>query len=366
MQVERINAMRALTGIVTVALVFGSLVCPAWADDVYTMELRSLAPDVYLIQRPDPLREPVEPNALFIVNATDVIVFEGGGAPIVAERSIALIRSVTDKPVSHVINSHWHGDHNLGNQAYRAEFPDVRIVAHPETVMAMTGPPMAYVERYVPMLTGLIEEWGAEQAKGELSPRRAELLPSLVLMKDELARTTIVPPDLLVSDRLVLDRDEREIHILHLGRGNTPGDLVLWLPGERILASGDLVVHPIPYGFGSFPLDWIATLDRLAGFDFDLLVPGHGSVQHDTAYIRRLQALLTEVRRQVGESVSKGYDLETTREKLDLSSFVDEFAGDDADARLKFDNWWTQPISRSAWLEASGEPITQGAADETG
>lgn len=358
--------MRALPGIATLALVLCSFSRLAWADDVYTVELRTLAPDVYLVQRPEPLREPVEPNALFIVSADDVIVFEGGGAPIVAERSIALIRSVTDKPVSHVINSHWHGDHNLGNQAYRAEFPDVKIVAHPETLAAMTGPPMAYVERYVPMLTGLIEEWSAEQAKGELSPRRAELLPGIVLMKDELARTTIVPPDLLVTDRLVIERGKREIHILHLGLGNTPGDLVLWLPGERILASGDLVVHPVPYGFGSFPLDWIATLDRLADFDFDLLVPGHGAVQHDVAYIRRLQALLTEVRRQVGESVAKGYDLETTREKLDLSSFVDEFAGDDADARLKFDNWWTQPIARSAWLEARGEPIKQGASDETG
>jgi len=237
--------MRVTPGIVAVALVTGSFTRPAFADDVYSMELRTLAPDVYLVHRPDPLREPVEPNALFIVNDNDVIVFEGGGAPIVAERSIALIRSVTDKPVSHVINSHWHGDHNLGNQAYRAEFPAAKIVAHPETLAAMTGTPMAYVGRYVPMLTGLIEEWGAEQARGELSSRRAELLPSLVRMKDELARTTIVPPDLLVTDRLVLERGDREIHIVHLGRGNTPGDLVLWLPGERILASGDLVVQPV-------------------------------------------------------------------------------------------------------------------------
>lgn len=336
------------------------------ASDVYSMELRPLSPDVYLLQRPDPLREPVEPNAVFVVNDDDVVVFEGGGAPLVAERSIALIRSVTDKPVSHVINSHWHGDHNLGNQVYRAEFPDVRIVAHPETLAAMTGPPMAYVERYGPMLSGLIDEWSAEQARGELSPRRAELLPSIVLMRDELARTTIVPPDLLVSDRLVIDGGKRQIEVRHIGRGNTPGDLVLWLPAERILASGDLVVHPIPYGFGSFPEEWIATLDKLAAMDFDTLVPGHGAVQHDSAYLRRLQALLGEVRRQVGDSVSKGHDLETTRRELDLSSFIDEFAGDDEDARRKFDDWWRQPIARSAWLEARGEPIKQGASDETG
>lgn len=359
--------MRDLPRIIAIAFfLWLSLARDALASDVYSMELQALAPDVYLLQRPEPLREPVEPNALFIVNDEDVIVFEGGGAPIVAERSIALIRSITDKPVTHVINSHWHGDHNLGNQVYRAEFPEVRIVAHPETLAAMTGPPMAYVERYGPMLSGLVDEWSAEQARGELSPRRAELLPSIVLMRDELARTTIVPPDLLVTDRLVIDAGRRQVEILHIGRGNTPGDLILWLPDERILASGDLVVHPVPYGFGSFPEEWIATLDKLAAMDFDTLVPGHGAVQHDSGYIRRLQALLAEVRRQVGESVSMGHDLETTRAELDLSSFIDEFAGDDEDARRKFDNWWLQPIARSAWLEARGEPIKQGAADETG
>ncbi|HEX5786624.1 MAG TPA: MBL fold metallo-hydrolase [Woeseiaceae bacterium] len=338
----------------------------ARADDVYTMQLETLADGVYRVYRPDPLREPVEPNALVIVNDEDVVVFEGGGAPLVAERTIALIRSVTDKPVTHVVNSHWHGDHNLGNQAYRAAWPDVRLVAHPETVKAMTGPPMSYVERYVPMLTDLITEWTAEQEKGELSPRRVTMLPDLGMMRDEFARTVVTPADLLVSDELVLERGGREIRIVHPGLGNTPGDLVLWLPREKILATGDLVVHPIPYGFGSFPEEWIATLDAIADYDFELLVPGHGDVQRDDTYVRRLQALLAEVRRQVGESVAAGLDLEATREALDIGEFTDEFAGDDEDARLKFENWWRLPIARSAWLEARGEPIPQGAADETG
>jgi hypothetical protein len=75
---------------------------------------------------------------------------------------------------------------------------------------------------------------------------------------------------------------------------------------------------------------------------------------------------LAEVRRQVAASVAEGKDLEATREALDLSAFVDEFAGSNEEARLKFENWWRLPIARSAWLEARGEPIRQGASDETG
>jgi cyclase len=260
----------------------------------------------------------------------------------------------------------WHGDHNLGNQVYKALFPDARFIAHPETRAAMTGAPMSYVQRFALSLEGLIEDWKAQQQRGELSPRRAAVLPDLDLVREQMLSVTIVAPDLLVSEELVLRTGGREIRIIHLGRGNTPGDLVLWLPEERILASGDLVVHPIPYGFGSFPEDWIATLDRLAAFDFQLLVPGHGEVQKDAGYVRRLQAMLTEVRRQVAASVAAGHDLETTRRELDLSKFEREFAGDDEDASLKFDNWWRQPIARSAWLESRGEEIRQGAADETG
>jgi glyoxylase-like metal-dependent hydrolase (beta-lactamase superfamily II) len=343
-----------------------SLPARAAEGDIYAVQLVPLKPDVYLVQRPEPLREPVEANALFIVNDDHVVVFEGGGAPIVAERTIELIRTVTDKPVSHVVNSHWHGDHNLGNQVYRAKFPKARFVAHPETRAAMTGAPMAYVERFAESLADLMEDWSAQQSRGELSPRRAAILPDLGFMRDQMLAVDIVAPDLMVSDEMILESGDREIRIMHLGRGNTPGDLVLWLPNERILASGDLVVHPVPYGFGSFPEDWIATLDRLAGFDFELLVPGHGDLQRDARYIRRLQAMLTEVRRQVAASVAAGHDLEATRKELDLSAFEQEFAGDDEDARLKFDNWWRQPIARSAWLEARGEEIKQGASDETG
>lgn len=93
------------------------------------------------------------------------------------------------------------------------------------------------------MLMALIDDWRGQQSRGELSPARTRLLPDLVLMHDQLAQVTAVPPDVMVADRLVLERGTREIHILHLGRGNTPGDLVLWLPGERVLATGDLVVH---------------------------------------------------------------------------------------------------------------------------
>jgi len=329
----------------------------------WDLEIVPLKPDIYLLQRPEPLRQPVEGNVLVIVNERDVVVFEGGGMPIAADNAIRLIRSITSKPVSHLVNSHWHGDHNLGNQVYRAEYPGITIVAHPATRTAMLGPPFKYVTEFDKDVGPTIAEWTALKEKGELSERRSRLLDDLNLLLADAKRIAVTPPDLTVADELVLHRGEREIHIRHLGKGNTEGDLILWLPRERIVATGDLVVHPIPYGFGSFPREWIDTLAGIEALEFELLVPGHGEVQRDRSYLQLLRTMLAAMRAQAVDAVAKGLDLEATRKALDFSAFAPQFPQDDMGKRL-FEGWWTSPISRSLWLEASGKPIVQADAGE--
>jgi len=336
------------------------------AGGVFDLQIKPLKNGLYVLHRPDALRQPVEPNVLVIVNQDDVVVVDPGGVPASAESAIALIRSVTDKPVAVLVNTHWHGDHVLGNQVYKREFPNVRIVAHVNTQRDITGKPMAYIGRQDKMFEEVITEWEALAAKGELSERRKAVLPDIKVARDENRRVQLTPPTETFSDKLVLRQGKREIQILYLGRGNTEGDAVVWLPKERVLASGDLLVAPIPYGFGSYPEQWIATLDKLAAFDFKLLIPGHGEIQTDRDHIWLVQGMLREVRRQVAACVKAGMDLETTRKTVDLSVYEKKIAGDDKTRQMLFNAWWKNPIVRSAWLEARGEPIVQGAADETG
>lgn len=332
----------------------------------WDLEIAPLRPGLFLIRRPEVLRQPVEPNVAVIVNDRDVVVVDGGGTPLAAENAIRLIRSVTDRPVSVLVNTHWHGDHCLGNQAYRAAFPGIAIVGHDNTRRDMTGSPMKYVERLDAQLRPVLEDLRARKARGKVEPRQERLIPDLETLLREAARTVVTPPDVTVRDRLVLHRPEREIEILHPGKGNTEGDLVVWLPREKVLLAGDLLVEPIPYGFGSFPAEWIETLERLAGLGAETIVPGHGEPQKDLAYLRRLQALLREVRAQVGASVAKGLDLEQAKKALDLSALEKAFTLGDERRKVLWQAWWVSPIARSAWLEAKGLPIVQGASDETG
>jgi glyoxylase-like metal-dependent hydrolase (beta-lactamase superfamily II) len=355
--------LRSLACIVLL-LAIGGPCSASSAGGVFDRELAPLAEDVYLIRRPDPLRQPVEGNSVIIVNESDVVVIDSGGAPLSAANALRLIRSITSKPVSVLINTHWHGDHNMGNQVYREAFPALRIVSHEATQGHMAGETMSYVAGLPAELDGYIKEFEAMAAKEPLSERRRLMLEDLRVAKREVEQVRVTPPDLTFTDKLTLHHGKREIQVLHLGKGNTDGDAVVWLPQQKILISGDLVVHPLPYGIGSYPREWLATLAKLGELPFELLVPGHGEPQKDRAYIQQLSRTLASIREQVGAAVAKGLDLEATTKAIDTSAFEAQYTGGDPLRKMLFTAWWVNPIVRSAWLEARGEPIVQSGKSD--
>jgi glyoxylase-like metal-dependent hydrolase (beta-lactamase superfamily II) len=112
---------------------------------------------------------------------------------------------------------------------------------------------------------------------GEIAALDRALLPELRAVAD-------MPPTLTFVDRLVLQRGDRTIEVRWLGRGNTCGDTVVVLPKERIAASGDLVVHPVPFGILSYYDEWRDTLSKLDVLPVDALFPGHGPLMRDRAF----------------------------------------------------------------------------------
>src|SRR5690606_36284704 len=108
------------------------------------------------------------------------------------------------------------------------------------------------------------------------------------------------------SDRLTLHRGERAIEILWFGHANTEGDAVIWLPRERIVAAGDILVMPTPYGFGSFPAEWGGVLRDIAALDYEILVPGHGDVQYDTTHLEALADMMDHIAHAAAAAVAEG------------------------------------------------------------
>lgn len=340
------------------------------ASDAFEFELEQLAEGVYVAIRPESIRIPVEGNATVLINDRDVVVVEGGGLPLAAERVLAKIRELTDKPVRYVINSHWHGDHHLGNQVYRQAFPGVEIISHRFTREDITGPAMDYLAEQAEALPQQHESIRQQLEAGTFADgtpldertRRwfEQMAEALPLIGEEIERLEISPPTLTFDESLTLHRGERTIEIRFLGRGNTRGDAVVYLPKERIVITGDLVVLPTPYGFGTYPGDWIETLSAIQELEFDYLVPGHGPVQTDASYLDTLKALFADMRKQTQELVADGADLERVRAEIDVSEFEAGLCGDDRLLRGLFRRWFVSPFTLSTYKEVKGEPIVQG------
>ena len=120
----------------------------AYADEgPFSIEFEELATGVWLGIRPDSPRFPVMGNTIFVISEDGVVVFDGGGMPIMADKVIGKIRSLTDKPVTHVITSHWHGDHNFGVFRFAEEFPPVPFIAHEFTRDVMNSTRISYIDR---------------------------------------------------------------------------------------------------------------------------------------------------------------------------------------------------------------------------
>ena len=325
--------------------------------------MRQLAPGVHVALRDVPAGGVSDANVLIVVNDADVVVVDANIFPASAREMIAEIRKLTDKPVRYVVNTHWHSDHHYGNQAYRDAWPGVEFVTHPATREAIATRDAPVLEKNLATeYPALIERMKQTLATGirsngeRLTPEgREELTRTLGVYEFFLQDMKGVRPvlaTLTVADSLVLHRGDRTIVIEHLGKGNTPGDLVVYLPKERIVATGDLVVSPTPFAFFSTLSAWPTTLRTLARLDAATIVPGHGEVMSDWSYVERLAAMIESTFQQVQRSVAAGADLAATKKAVNVDRFRDGF-GTGAPERRKraFDALYLDPAIESAWAE---------------
>ncbi len=128
-----------------------------------------------------------------------------------------------------------------------------------------------------------------------------------------------------------------------VGRGNTNGDAVVYLPKEKIMITGDLVVYPIPYFYDGYPVEWTQTLQNLAALDANTIVPGHGPILQDKSHIYLIRDLIRSAVDQMDERLRQTkpamfQSFDDVNEAVDLTSFRQRFAGEDKDLGFAFDD----------------------------
>lgn len=303
----------------------------------------TLAEGVYEIQH-----EP-NGNTTVIVGERQVLVVDSCFLPSAAREDIAQIRKWTDKPVSFLINTHFHNDHNLGNRIYMEAFPAVTIIAHVETKrdMDMFGPgSLSREERTKSLIVQMQNSGKGPDGKDLSEDDRKQLKDALTQEQgviNELRGIQFQSATLTFDHDFTIDLGHREVQIEFLGRGNTSGDAVVYLPKEKIVITGDLVVHPIPYFYDGYPVEWIQTLENLAGIDAEIVVPGHGPVMHDKKHIYLIRDLIRSAVEQMNEKLRNTgpamfRNLDDVKGAVDLSAFRQRFAGNDPDLGAAFDD----------------------------
>jgi len=221
-----------------------------------------------------------DPNTGIVIGDDAVLVADTQATPVMAQDVIRRIREVTDKPIKYVLLTHYHAVRVLGASAYGAQ----QIIASQDTY-------------------DLIVERGEQDMKSEI-----ERFPRLFNAVESVPGLTW--PTLTFKGEMTLWLGKLEVKIMQLGRGHTKGDTVLWLPQDKVMLSGDLVEYgATPYCGDAYYQDWPATLDALAAFNPEKLVPGRGAAlktpQQVADGIAGTRAFVSELFNQLGASAGK-------------------------------------------------------------
>ena len=188
-----------------------------------------------------------DPNTGVIIGDDSVMIVEAQATPRLARKVIEKVREVTDKPISHLVMTHYHAVRVLGASAYGA----------PTVIMGEKARAMV-VERGQ-------EDWDSEFVR----------FPRLFEGHEEIPGLTW--PTETFNDRMTVYLGKRRVDLMHLGRAHTAGDIVSYVPDQNVMFTGDIVeYHSACYcGDGHFA-DWPDTLEEIRAFNLDAIAPGRG------------------------------------------------------------------------------------------
>ena len=331
---------------------------PLLADSAASNQRKvtKLAEGVYEIQHKDAPDHFTEGNTVVVIGESGVLVVDSCYLPSSAREDIAQIRQWTNKPVRYLLNTHWHNDHTQGNASYAAAFPELTIIAQSETAKLIALRVPSYVAEYPHRMERFQQELDSgkdpsgkpltEEEKGDLKNAVAGGKAASEAVSADLRDWKLKLPDVTFDHQLDINLGNRQVQLKYLGRGNTIGDVIAYLPQERILVAGDLVDSPIPYLSGGFPIEQIDTLKRMKELEFDTLVPGHGSVLKGKAFVQQeielLEAVVGAVSREIARtSASPQARLaeitKAVERNVDRNAWRQKFAGDNPSDRDFFE-----------------------------
>src|SRR5688572_11964974 len=225
------------------------------------------------------------------VEFSDFVVVIDTAFPLGAQRARAAIKETTGgKPIRYAILTHHHGDHAFGGGVFARE--GTIIVAH-------------------------------ENARRDFLAKNLTSYAKKVAAGGDYTGVPVAPPTLTFSDRLLIEdgKSERRLELYHFGTAHTPGDVFTWLPGEKVVFTGDACVNSNNNYLGDGDTaSWIEVLGRVQALRPAWVVPGHGKLGKGDV-LEEQKRYFVELRRQVGGLVGQGKTVEEVKALVDVPSW---------------------------------------------
>jgi len=229
-------------------------------------------------------------NAYFVITEEGVVVVDALTTYKLGKELLEAIRGVTDKPVRFLVVTHYHTDHFYGVGAIKEA--GAVVIAHDWANDYISQP----------------SSWNFYEARKGI-------------LREHMDGTQMVGPDITLSQGLDIHLGKRKFEVRHYCKAHTPGDIILWMPEEKILFSGDIVFDGrLPFLGSGNSRTWLLCLEKVLELDPEVLLPGHGRPMLGKELIRDrvnwTYKYISELRKAIRRMIEEGKDLDYVREHI--------------------------------------------------
>jgi cyclase len=252
-------------------------------------------------------------NAAIFVLDRDVLVVDAHSKPSAAAGLIAQIKKeVTDKPVRYLVNSHFHWDHTQGDAAYKNAGGKVEIITSEATKQLMTQLQRDRLKESLDSVPGLIDAVRSRLSRATTPEERAwcdDQLRQLTAYQEEMKSYPLELPTLTFAKTHVIKDRSGELELAFNGKAHTAGDVQVFSPSRKVVASGDAIIGFLPNLNDGFPRPWPKTIDSVGAWKFEHIIAGHGPVQHGRARMGQFRNYIEDLTARVERAKKAGTPL---------------------------------------------------------
>jgi glyoxylase-like metal-dependent hydrolase (beta-lactamase superfamily II) len=249
-------------------------------------------------------------NAAIFENSADVLVVDAHSKPSAAAALIAQIKKeITPKPVRYIVNTHFHWDHTQGNHAYRAAENRIDFIASEPTKKLMSDLAEKRLQLSLAAVPQQVDALQARASKSQSAAEKAwceDRIRQLQAYQAELRNYHLELPTITFGKSYVINDKVHDLHIEYHGHAHTGGDVVVFCPQARAVATGDMILGTLPFIADGFPRVWPKTIDSVGRLGFDHVMPGHGPAQHNRQPMTNERNYIEELAEKVGTGKKAG------------------------------------------------------------